>query len=94
MHLQRGRQTKIERELIEQLLPLTARHRTITPADRKARWREQYLAAAEINFAQCVGQKPGTNEAHWVELTALGWAKQHGVPAALVQQWERERRRT
>ena len=75
----------MHRGLIEQLLPRTAPHRTITVADRKARWRELYLAAAEINFAQCVGQKPGTTEAHWIELTALGWANQQGVPAALVQ---------
>ena len=56
-------QRQMHRELIEQLPPRTARHRTITPADRKARWRELYLAAAEINFAHCVGQKPSTTEA-------------------------------
>ena len=77
----------------ETALPRLLRKHIVDAVERRA-WREQYLAAAEINFAQCVGQKPGTNEAHWVELTALGWAKQHGVPAALVQQWERERRRT
>lgn len=84
----------MHRGLIVQLLPRTARHRTITPADRKARWRELYLAAVEINFAHCVGQKPNGTEADWVELSPLGWAKQQGVPAALVQRWERERRRT
>ena len=82
----------MHRELIEQIPPRTAPHRTITAADRKARWRELY-DAVEIYFAHCVGQKPGTNEAHWIE-SPQGWARQHGVPAALVQQWERERRRT
>jgi hypothetical protein len=92
--LQRGRRTKLDREITALNPVRTARHRTITLADRKARWRELYEAAVEINFEQCVGQKPGTTEAHWIELSPLGWANQQGVPAALVQQWELERRRT
>jgi hypothetical protein len=91
--LQRGRRTKIDREITEQIRPLTAPNRRPTAADQRRRWREDCDEAAEINFAHCVGQKAGTTEAEWVELSALGWAKRRGVPAALVQQWERERRK-
>jgi hypothetical protein len=39
MHLQRGRRTKLDREITALNLARTARNRTITAADRKARWR-------------------------------------------------------
>jgi hypothetical protein len=59
-------------------------------------WRENYERAQEPGYSYCIGHKnPGDNFASWLEGLAAQkalyrWA---GIPAAIIRQWDKERRR-
>jgi hypothetical protein len=54
------------------------------------KWREVYNKANEPHFSYCIGSKPGTTYAHWLEGEAarLAYYEWAGIPDEALKQFE------